>query len=44
MIESMELENDFMLLKTYDDTKKVSMNYITLNSSDEAKIRNKIGG
>ncbi|KUO60668.1 hypothetical protein APF79_02540 [bacterium BRH_c32] len=44
MIESMELENDFMMLKTYDDTKKVSMNYITLNPADEAKIMNKIGG
>lgn len=44
LIEGMELENDFMLLKTPDDTKKVSMNYITLNAEDEAKIKHKIEG
>ncbi|MCK9279972.1 MAG: hypothetical protein M0P71_05090 [Melioribacteraceae bacterium] len=42
LIEGMELDNDFMLLKTLDDTKKVSMNYITLTPADEAKIKSRI--
>ncbi|MFA7289212.1 MAG: hypothetical protein WC055_10090 [Melioribacteraceae bacterium] len=44
LIEGMELDNDFMLLKTLDDTKKVSMNYVTLTPADESKIKSRISG